>query len=218
MRAFHNDPKLKDKYVARVKEHVTADEIIHGVYWEDGKGCAVGCTIHGRDHRLYETELGIPRVLALLEDRIFEGMGNGDSKEFPLRFISAIDPGADLSLVWPKFANWLLLDPTDGVIKFAKTDKARRAIRAVADLHSRAARGLQVKDEEWKRARNAAAYAYDAYAYADAYDAYADAYDAYAAYAYAYDAYAASASAATRQNAYKRQADKLIELLQGVKP
>src|SRR3990172_5460305 len=139
MRAFHNDPAIKQKYIERVKAHSLADEIIHGKYWENGKGCAVGCTIHGQDHGLYETELGIPQILARLEDRIFEGMQNGDSKEFPLRFISAIEPGDDLSFVWPQFAHWLLVDPEDGVIKFAKTDKAREAIWAVADLHSRAA-------------------------------------------------------------------------------
>src|SRR3990172_7843606 len=129
MQAFHNDPAIKQKYIERVKAHVLADEIVHGTYWENGKGCAVGCTIHGQDHGLYETELGITKILARLEDRIFEGMGNGDSKEFPLRFISAIEPGADLSLVWPEFARWLLVDPTEGVIIFAKTDKIGDATR-----------------------------------------------------------------------------------------
>ena len=37
--AFHNDPEIKAKYVARVKAHAEADEIIKGKYWEDGKGC-----------------------------------------------------------------------------------------------------------------------------------------------------------------------------------
>jgi hypothetical protein len=43
--AFHNDQKIKDKYLARVEAHRKADEIIKGKYWENGKGCAVGCTL-----------------------------------------------------------------------------------------------------------------------------------------------------------------------------
>ena len=38
--AFHNDQKIKDKYIARVKAHQEADEIIKGKYWKNGKGCA----------------------------------------------------------------------------------------------------------------------------------------------------------------------------------
>lgn len=49
MKAFHNDKKIKAKYLARVKAHIKAGEVIKGKYWENGKGCAVGCTIHGYD-------------------------------------------------------------------------------------------------------------------------------------------------------------------------
>jgi hypothetical protein len=223
MIAFHGDSNTKAKYVERVKAHAAADEIIHGQYWEAGKGCAVGCTIHGSDHRRYEKELGVPLMLARLEDRIFEGMTNGDAKEFPLRFLSAIEPGADLSLVWHQFAHWLLVDPQDGVIKYAKTDKTKDAIQLVAELYDRAARGLLVEKKEWQRARGvaAAAYAaaYAAYAAADAADAADAAYAAdaaadAAAYADAADAaYAAAYADAARRKSYKRQADKLVELL-----
>ena len=216
MIAFHGETGVKEKYIKRVKAHALADEIVHGRYWENGKGCAVGCTIHSPNHRSYEQELGIPRILAHLEDRIFEGMQNGHSKKFPLRFLSAIEPGADLSLVWYQFAHWLLADPHDGVLKFAKADKTKEATQLVADLHGRAARGLLVKQHEWVSARKIA---YAAYVAADAADpaaaAYAAAYAAYAA-ADAADAAAAAAdayAAAARHKAYKRQADKLVELL-----
>jgi hypothetical protein len=61
MKAFHNDNEIKQKYLKRVIAHQKADELIKGKYWEKGKGCAVGCTIHSGDHAKYETELGIPR-------------------------------------------------------------------------------------------------------------------------------------------------------------
>ena len=41
MQAFHNDINIKHKYIERVNEHIKADNLIHGIGWEDGKGCAV---------------------------------------------------------------------------------------------------------------------------------------------------------------------------------
>lgn len=110
--AFHNDPAIKEKYVARVKAHAAKDQIVKGQYWEDGKGCAVGCTIHSNEHEDYETELGIPEIIARLEDRIFENLPNELAMTWPLRFLEAIPVGRDLSKIWPKFAIFLLTDPT----------------------------------------------------------------------------------------------------------
>lgn len=64
LRSFHGDPAVKEKYLGRVRAHAAADELIHGVYWEGGKGCAVGCTVHSGDHTAYEVELGLPEWLA----------------------------------------------------------------------------------------------------------------------------------------------------------
>ena len=96
MQAFHGSVKVKNIYLRRVKAHAQADEIIKGQYWENGKGCAVGCTIHGSQHSKYESELGIPEWLARVEDSLFEGMSNKKAKKWPFRFLKAIKPGADL--------------------------------------------------------------------------------------------------------------------------
>src|SRR5256885_1696028 len=81
LRAFHGDLAIKAKYIARVNAHRLGDELVQGRYWESGKGCAVGCTVHKdgyeNPHAAYEVELGIPRIVARLEDRIFEGLTNG---------------------------------------------------------------------------------------------------------------------------------------------
>ncbi|HZQ08652.1 MAG TPA: hypothetical protein VFD70_18870, partial [Anaerolineae bacterium] len=174
--AYHGDPEVKEKYLARVRAHRAADQIIHGAYWQGGKGCAVGCTIHGDDHSAYERELGIPRIIAKLEDRIFEGMSNSASLMFPERFLDAIPVGADLSMVWYKFAHWLLVDPEHGVICFAN-EKTRPAIEKVALLYQRKIEGHYIFEEEWKDAHRHAADAADA-AYAAADAAYAAAYAA----------------------------------------
>src|ERR1700737_2528037 len=108
MIAYHGKQAEKSAILAQLEKHAKADELIKGRYWEDGKGCAVGCTIHGSDHSLYEPRFGIPQMLARLEDQIFEGLPNGNAKEWPIAFMSAIAPGADLSLVGWKFLHWLL--------------------------------------------------------------------------------------------------------------
>ena len=221
MKAFLNDPKVKEKYLNRVQAHFDADEIIQGVYWEKGRGCGVGCTIEGSDHSRYETELGISRVIAKLEDRIFEGLENGESKEFPVKFLKAIKVGVDLSLVVPKFMLWLLSDPKDGVFQYAETEQTKKAIQEVIDLYKKKLKGKEVTIEEWTEVRRdttadtaAAAYAYAA----------AAAYAADAA-AYAADATACAAASAFDTAAYKKaktkhfskEAKKLLSLLKQAK-
>lgn len=41
MKAFHDDPTLKAALAAQVEAHRAADQIIKGIYWQDGKGCAM---------------------------------------------------------------------------------------------------------------------------------------------------------------------------------
>jgi hypothetical protein len=228
--AFHNDQKIKDKYLARVEAHRKADEIIKGKYWENGKGCAVGCTVHSDDHMAYETELGIPTWLAKLEDRIFENLSNEDAKLWPEEFLKTINPGTDLEKVkipflifvvesardqfdHKKFPKQLLA--IDGVLGELRKDiinqdkllEARRAAYAAADAYADYA--------------DYAAYAAYAAAYAAADAAYAAAYVAAAADAAyvaaaadaAYAAAAADAAYVARQKAFKKFADKLLELI-----
>jgi hypothetical protein len=110
MLSYYSDPAIKARYLARVEAHADADEIIKGKYWQDGKGCAVGCTVHGDSHEAFELELGIPRMLAWLEDAIFEGLPNRAAKTWPKRFLSDIAPGNDLSHVGWQLLHWLLTE------------------------------------------------------------------------------------------------------------
>jgi len=108
--AYHNDQSIKDAILLQLQRHYDADQIIKGLYWQEGKGCAVGCTIHSSDHMDYERLFGIPAALARLEDTIFEGLPNDVAKDWPIQFMTAIQPGMDLSLVSWKFLHWLLTD------------------------------------------------------------------------------------------------------------
>lgn len=228
--AYHNDQSTKDEYLDRVRAHRAADEIVQGQYWRNGKGCAIGCTLHSGDHEAYEAELGIPVRLAHLEDNIFEGLGVEAAKAWPERFLSAINPGADLSMVWPKFALWLLTDSKHGVIQYAGA-RDQSAIVGVANLYRTwLDTGVKPSASEFRdAARDAADAARAAYA-AAAYAVYAAVYDARAAYAAVYaaraavyaayaaaDAAHAAAAYAARDAAdaapWETMADKLEELL-----
>ncbi len=245
--AFHNDQKLKDDIVAEIKWHQDQYKIIQGTYGDKRGYCAVGCAIHSLntkrkkdydfgDHSVYETEFGIPKAIAHLEDKIFEGLTEEDSKEFPLRFMSAVPVGADLSLVTAKFMVWLLADKKDGVIRFARED-GKLAIKEVVRLYKRVIAGKTVSDSEWDKAARAAHYAADAAHYAAARAAANPANPAdLADLAHAAHAARAAADLADLANladladpanaaraatdatdatyaAYKKMADKLIELI-----
>jgi hypothetical protein len=135
MRAYHGDSEIKAKYLARVRSHRAADELIHGKGWDGHRGCAIGCTLDGYDHSRYPIELGIPEQLAHLEDWLFERLP------------------VDNSMAWPEFAIWMLVDPEHGVSQYAVDGGTRAAIAGVADLYRRTD---EVSRDEWAAAREAA--------------------------------------------------------------
>ena len=138
MNAFYGQQAIKDRYLARVRAHRAADEVIHGSYWHGGKGCAVGCTIHGSDHGAYERELGIPRLLAHLEDALFENLAPPEDQAWPERFLEAIPVGACLDLIWPQWIIALMAEPHHGVLQLVQEyqwTRQRTAIEAMVALY-----------------------------------------------------------------------------------
>ena len=139
--AFHGEPSQKARYLASVRALREACEIVTGGVWDNGRGSAAGCAVHSDSYDAYETELGVPKILARLEDCIFEGLyafGSPDlATAFPERFLSAIKPGAGLSLVWPKIALWMLAGGRYGMVRSSGTPKADRAINDLAALYQK---------------------------------------------------------------------------------
>jgi len=131
--SFLGDKKIKDTYVKRLKAHAKADEFINGTYWENGKGCAVGCTIHSNNHNAYETELGIPEWLARLEDCIFEGLDNGNAKKFAVNFLASIPVGVNLEPVRWKFCAFILKENIERVLAITLDEKLKQKI--VESIH-----------------------------------------------------------------------------------
>jgi hypothetical protein len=223
--AFHGKQKVKEFYLERLRAHRSADQLRqHFEYWnkdrENGlfRGCALGCTLHSGDYAAYEAELGIPSVLALLEDGIFESLPPSRAMAWPEEFLSAVRPGADLKAVWPQFAHWILVDPEYGLMQFAKTDRTKESIQRVSRLYKR-----WIDDEKIGGNEFTAAYAFafaaasvSVFGTGDAYAARATTYAAAAAYAYANAAGAANVACdATVEPGKWRmaQADKLLALM-----
>jgi hypothetical protein len=166
MLAFHGDETLKTNILNGLAVHRAADEIVQGHYWENGKGCAVGCTLESirvtkglehidhSSHRTAEKETGIPLILWRLEDRIFEGLPNAEAKEWPEQFTSAIRPGADLTMIWPRFALWMLAEELSQYV--TKRPKAAAAIADVAALYKEWCDSCKNPDaERWLKVRRA---------------------------------------------------------------
>ena len=236
--AYHGDRALKERVINELAKHREADQIIKGTYWEDGKGCAVGCVIKCGDYSLYESEFGIPESLARLEDRIFEELENPLSQLWPERFMSAINVGADLSKVHLKFMHWLLTDfqklkNCDDASVNAAIDQCRTGIANVALLLNRCIHDDVVSGNEWAVAREAtweaaaeATWGAErAAAWAAAEAAWAAAGAAGAAWAAAREATweaeraaaEAAALAVAREATWEAMADKLIGLIQECK-
>lgn len=236
MRAYLGDAKLKAALLEEIRKHREMDMLVRGTYGESSPkigggeewhGCAIACSLRSLDivrgkpvakeynaHNRYPDELGIPLQLAYLEDRIFERFTLEEAMGWPERFAAAIDDGADLSLVWPKFAVWLLSDPEHGTIRYARLDRSRDSIEAVVALFRRwIDRGERPPSEEW-RAAVADSYAYYASSDADSYAYYAASYAASSASYAAYAADAAASAASARRAHWTRMADKLVQLIQ----
>ena len=219
MTAFHNDPALKARILAQIAAHREADEIIKGKYWENGKGCAVGCTVHGSNHADYEIELGIPQATAYLEDTIFEGLENGIAMLWPERFMNAVPVGADTGRVQWKFLHWLLTDEV--VNPGINHPLAKESAARVAAIMLLLGDGAPVDSTEIRSAAESAysaAYsarsaAYSAESARSAYSARAAESAAYSAESAAESAESAAESARSAYSAYKLMADKLEQLL-----
>jgi len=229
MKIFHGDSALADMYLSRVQSHYNADEIIKGTYWENGKGCAVGCTIHSSNHKDYETLIGLPEGVAKLQDRIFENLPDALAKEFPLQLIKAChkSTGKVSDHITKKFFLWLLTEELSPIYE-KQSDTYKNAIekcvKAISDevfnnaashAASDAARAISYADADATAAARAISYASDAaravsYADADAasYAARAISYASYAASDASYaDAASYAASHAARAISYASYAD-----------
>ncbi len=192
MLAYHSKPELKKHCINEMALHRKADTLLQGYgYWKNGKGCAVGCLVKGSNHEAYETEFGIPQMLARLEDSIFEGLPTEEAKKWPERFLKAIKPGADLSLVGWQFLYWNLTENL--VLKDSDNAEVQKAIIQCREAIKRCGEAICPLTKGEKVDESAASAAWSAESAASA---------------------ARSAARSAASAAYVKMADKLIALLE----
>jgi len=230
MKAFTNTTMTKAELLKELRIHQKADDFMKGSYEERGefgfKGCAVGCSLESLnrkkgteyklgDHSAYEIGFGVPRWLARMEDRIFEGLPAEEAMKWPVKFTSAINPGSDLNKVLMPcmaiicdsvlltFDNHKYSGIANGIVLIAKLLRSKKATKQQL---------ISARDDLRGESRAASA---DASAAAAAYAAaYASAAAAAAASA---AASAAAAAAAARYKFYKFLAEELIKLIKECK-
>jgi len=166
MKSFNQE--LKSALVAEIRKHREQDQVIQGNYGylEEGKfrGCAVGCAIdslfkvHGHDtpyylcsdHGIYERELGIPRILAELQDILHEGLSDESFPTWPERFMEVVPTEKDLSLAFPKFALWFLTDEKFGILNYSIGTPRQEAVEEAAELFSAIVAGERIPLQVWR--------------------------------------------------------------------
>ena len=118
----------REKFIKEMEWHREQDKFLRGTYGVGNEktfmGCAVGCGLHTlemaglytpkRDswpygnHEALSEALQIPEWIVHCQDRIFEGLGDEMSKDFPVDFCKSIKQDADLSGVHRQFLPWVL--------------------------------------------------------------------------------------------------------------
>lgn len=165
MLAFNNDPAQAERIRQQVIAHEAADEIVQGRYWENGKGCFIGCIAHSSDAEAAAGMLGGDVMLVRIAESIFESLPNAEAKKFPARVLLAPRVGADLSRVSWQFLLWAVGD----ALRHADDSTKAACEPAVAVLRAKS-NGEDVSSDAAARAAayaaadaaRAAAYAADA--------------------------------------------------------
>jgi hypothetical protein len=152
----------KTQFVKEMKLHAKLDNFLKGTYNKGEKGCAVGCSIKSinklrnitvdcSSHKAYETYLGIPEWLALLEDRLFERVSLEYSKSWPVRFSEAVNTGADLDKIKIPFIVYILKQNIKVQTKQLKQnlpENIKEIIKEVIKVNKQMIKAQKTQDKE----------------------------------------------------------------------
>jgi len=87
--------RTKQMLVKRAEGHRKADEIIQGEYWDNEKGCTVGCLAHSPYgcHSQLATMTNIPQWVFRAADGIHESLKGNEFKDWTVTFAKALPVG-----------------------------------------------------------------------------------------------------------------------------
>lgn len=87
-----------------VEEHIAADAVIKGNYWDGSRGCFIGCLNHSSDPTGAEKQYGLPVMVQRIAESIFERLPFEDAVKFFAALPNAIGcDGKDLSRIGWQF-------------------------------------------------------------------------------------------------------------------
>lgn len=151
--AFRSSYDLKHEVLRQIKLEIAQDRLLH--YYQFGdcpnytyRGCPTSTSIEalnlvarsrfstdGFDSfvRCFRIPLELTRLYQFFRDTPRDETGD----DWVVSFLRAITPGADLSMVWLKFAHWLLVDPDYGMISKAKAERLKKGLSECAELYAR---------------------------------------------------------------------------------
>ena len=98
--------KNTDQLREVVNQHIAADSVIQGNYWdaETHKGCFIGCLAHDDNPAINESRYGLPLMVQRIAESIFEGLSGDEAKAFFAAFPDAVAcDGKDLTRVGWQF-------------------------------------------------------------------------------------------------------------------
>jgi hypothetical protein len=175
---YRGDPDLKARLVTDMRAHREQDRLIRGDYFtEDGRGCAVGCTVadalaaeegmpltewalNGRPHEWHSEwarVTGLPEWLAHLDDYLFESLPVEVSKDWPVRLLEAVPVGVDLRAAREAWLRDVVFDAEHGALASAAAGLESAGLAPEAAR----LRGLP-PTSDWEAASDAAGAASDA--------------------------------------------------------
>ena len=156
MIAFHGDPAIKEKYIARVRAASRGgSRLVRGLWLlEGGKGLRRWLySTHSSDHAAYETELGIPRTIARLEGWNLRGFDSRSEAKSLAGTISGLPLQVGSDLI-PRSRRdsfvWMLIGPgNDGVMQVSRgrIDPRTGDNQRFPDLYARRSTGEEITEK-----------------------------------------------------------------------
>ena len=87
-----------------VAAHIAADQVVQGHYWDNERGCFIGCLTHSGNALAVTEKYGMPLPLVDITESVFEGLPEEEAVQFFADIPDAIGAdGKDLSLVHWQF-------------------------------------------------------------------------------------------------------------------
>ena len=144
--------KNTEQLKQRVAEHVAADSIIQGIYWDtvNLRGCFIGCLAHNDDPSINEATYGLPIAVQRIAESIFEALPADKAKAFFAALPDAVQcDGKDLGRV-----HWQFLAAAAAARAAAWAAAWAAAVAAAADAARAAAWAADAADAARLRQRD----------------------------------------------------------------